>query len=276
MQRAQISLLLASLTVSACSAEVIDAPKGTDGVGTSASSQMIYGTQDQMSTFEMADGHGMLGEGDLTVLMVVDRSGSMAAPWDGSTKWQIARSSLDAAIVGVEDQVTIGALFFPMGDDCGVLPFSDPSHIHFQKGALFQKELSDFSQELGGGTPLYAALLHADDAVNQAVMDGALERRLRVVVVTDGEPNCSGTEEEMVEVTDGWREMGVDVRVMGLPGSETAARFLDRLAGKEVSETDPYVAPPTVVNTETSAEDTGYVAPSNSDDVDDSLHVVVR
>jgi hypothetical protein len=226
--------------------------------------------------YSTASVSGSLGAGDLTVLMIVDRSGSMGEPCDGSTKWQIARSSLDAAIVGVEDQVTIGALFFPMEEECEVVPFQDPRHIQFQKGALFQQELDEVSDELGGGTPMYAAFLRANQAIEQAAMDGALEQRMRVVVVTDGEPNCSGMEDELVFMADTWREIGVDVRVMGLPGSQYASQLLDRIAGKEVSETDPHVPPPTVVDTTVDAQESGYVAPTDSDDVDDSLYVIVR
>ena len=40
-----------------------------------------------------------LGTGDLSVLMVVDRSGSMADSWEGVPKWQVAQSALEQAHV---------------------------------------------------------------------------------------------------------------------------------------------------------------------------------
>jgi hypothetical protein len=208
--------------------------------------------------------------------MVVDRSGSMGDPWDGSTKWNIVRSALDAAIVGVEDQVTIGTIFFPMDDACDVAPLHDPRQIQLQSGGHFQGLLSQIPDSLGGATPMLAAFSRADEAILQAAADGALDQRFRVVVMTDGMPNCSGLEDEMVAYADGWRAMGIDVRVLGLPGSEQAARLLDRIAGKEVDETAPYVPPPTVVDTSQDSQDTGYVAPSSTGDVEDSLHPIVR
>lgn len=286
MLRPHRPLILASILFSfaGCHVDVIDGSKeevpetpfdGSFEAGDD--SQAIYRSGLGVpSDYSTASNSGSLGQGDLTVLMIVDRSGSMDQPWDGSTKWKIARSSLNAAIIGVEDQVTIGALFFPMEEECEVAPFHDPRHIQFQKGALFQEELAGFTDELGGGTPMYSAFVRANEAIEQAAMDGALDERMRVVVVTDGEPNCSGMENEIVSMADTWREMGVDVRVMGLPGSEYASRLLDRIAGKETSDTDPYVPPPTVVDTSVTSQESGYVAPSSSEDVDDSLHLIVR
>jgi|GEM_PF-2145101 len=241
------------------------------------SSKHIYASKTGWPTdFATAQTDGVLGEGDLTVLMIVDRSGSMSAPWDGSTKWQIVRASLNAAIVGVEKQVTLGALFFPMEEECAVLPFHDPAQIQLQKGELFKQELSEFGDALGSGTPMFAAFLQAHAAIKQAISDGALAGRFRVLLLTDGEPNCTGTEDELVAVADEWRELGAEVRVMGLPGSEQAARLLDRLAGKIVADDAPYVPPPTVIDTGASATDTGYVAPESTGDVDDSLELMVR
>ena len=280
-------LLLSSALASGCVIE----PVGTTESGTSATKSDtgtpfgdelvlrdgdigdIYGSRrNEPVGFSRAQEQGALGKGDLTVLMVVDRSGSMSGSWDGASKWEIARSSLSAAINGVEDQVTIGALFFPQGDTCDVAPLEDHRQFQFQSGELFQQRLGGLSDELGGGTPLSEAFLRADDAIMQATSDGALDGRFRVVLVTDGEPTCLGNSDDLVDMANNWRELGVEVHVMGLPGSEAAARLLDRIAGKETSDESP---PPSSWDAEPDSG-SGYIAPQNQADVDDSLHAIVR
>lgn len=223
---------------------------------------------------------GAFGEGDLTVLMVVDRSGSMHDHWHGAPKWQIAQKALDQAIVGVEQELTIGALLFPLKSDCEVLPMSDPAQIPFQRGASFQTRWKDSEvSRPAGATPLGEAFRQAHAAVLQAESRGLLEKRFRVVVITDGEPTCDEDPEELVAYADTWRDMGVEVRVMGLPGSSAAAALLNRIAGVELFEdptTGEVIVPDADTRWDEGDEGSGYVAPPSDGDVDDSLWVVVR
>jgi hypothetical protein len=207
--------------------------------------------------------------------MLVDRSGSMDSDWDGSTRWDITRAALHQAIVGVEREVTVGALFFPLVDDCAVLPLSDARQFQLQRGDLFQEKLGQLGEANGGGTPMVQAFLRADDAVQQAIADGALEGRLRVVLLTDGEPNCSVDTEMLVTLADSWRDAGVEVFVMGLPGTEQARVLLDRIAGKEIVAGEP--EGPQDTTWEVGQQGGGAaIAPDSQDDVDQSLEAAVR
>lgn len=223
---------------------------------------------------------GAFGEGDLTVLMVVDRSGSMHDHWEGTPKWQIAQRALDQAIIGVEKELTIGALLFPLQGDCEVLPLNDPAQIPFQRGASFQTRWKDSAvSRPAGSTPLGEAFRQAHAAVLQAQERGLLEKRFRVVVITDGEPTCGEHPDELVAYADSWRALGVEVRVMGLPGSAAAAILLNRIAGQELFEdptTGEIVVPDADTKWDEGDEGSGYVAPPSDEDVDDSLWVIVR
>src|SRR5690606_21068217 len=84
------------------------------------------------------------------------------------------------------------------------------------------------------------AFARADDAIAKAEHCGLLEGHFRVVVVTDGEPNCGTDPNQLVAYAQKWRDKGVEVHVLGLPGSAAAARLLDRIAG--VGGTDEHVA----------------------------------
>lgn len=220
-----------------------------------------------------------LGSGDLTVLMVVDRSGSMADLWEGVPKWHIAQSALEQALVGVEEELTIGALQFPLHADCEVVPLSDPDQIAFQRGDLFRDRwMQSKVSEPSGATPLGEAFRQAHMAILHAEEAGLLAQRFRVVVITDGEPTCGEYPDDLVAYADQWREMGVDVRVMGLPGSAPAARLLNRIAGVELFEdpTTGEVVVPEPGDRWEVGDDTGYVEPPSRDDVDGSLHAAIR
>lgn len=282
-------LLFGAAVLSACSGQVLDgtqsqepaAPSAADGaaeglggqVGQPSPEAHIYASPSR-SRLSYDEAVGSLGEGDLTVLMVVDRSGSMATDWDGSTKWDITKASLQQAIIGVEKQVTVGAIFFPLDEECTTPQLSDPRQFQFQRGDLFQQKVAGLAGATGGGTPMMAAFLEADIALQQAIEDGALAGRLRVVVLADGEPNCLSDEELLVSLADSWREAGIEVFVMGLPGTEAARRLLDRIAGK-VGEADP-TAPPTRTWEEGDQGGGISIAPEDSADVDESLSHAVR
>lgn len=145
----------------------------------------------------------------------------------------------EQALVGVETELTIGALQFPLHGDCEVVPLSDPDQIEFQRGHHFRdRRMRSKVSEPNGATPLGEAFRQAYVAVLHAQEVGLLERRFRVVVITDGEPTCGEDPDDLVAYADQWREMGVDLRVMGLPGGAVAAHFLNRIAGVELFE-DP-------------------------------------
>jgi len=264
-----VAALMISLTASGCTLGTA-AESELDGDGASE-----QGPGGSSGAFAATDG-------PLTVLMIVDRSGSMAQDWEGTPKWQIARDAVSHAIVGVEDQLTAAALLFPIPESCTVEPLNHPSQIDFQQGGDFLEAWQANGQvsSPGGSTPLGEAFRQADAAIEQARQEGRLEGRFRVVLVSDGAPSCYSSEQEVVDRANSWREAGIDVRVMGLPGSSEAAALLNRIAGEEVYE-DPDTGEVVVPDSDASwTEDpngsTGYIEPESSGDVDDSFYHAVR
>lgn len=171
------------------------------------------------------------GTGDLTVLLVFDKSSSMLFDWDGQTRWQVANESLRAALDGVLDELTIGVIRFPLTTRCGVPEFDSGEQIDFTSGREFVQLWQSMEHKLESlGTPLGAALGVADRAIGVAREDGRLEQRFRVVLVTDGEPNCGESVDVMLHQVVTWYEQGVETMVIGLPGSDTATSLLDSLA----------------------------------------------
>src|SRR5690606_16989815 len=137
------------------------------------------------------------------------------------------------------EELTIGALLFPMEAGCNVAALHEPGQIDFQRGGSFQEEWADSAVSCpAGSTPLGEAFRQADSAILQAEELGLLEQRFRVVVRTDGEPTCGEDAEELVAYAVLWREEGVEVRVMRAPGSAGDAALLSRIAGVDLFE-DP-------------------------------------
>ncbi len=186
---------------------------------------------------DSADGEGgggfELGHGDLTLLVVFDKSGSMEDPWDERTKWQVANESLMKAIDPVIDNLTLGTIFFPQpAGGCDVEPLTSELQIGYKTGRAFRSywEQTEETRVPDGSTPLERALRQADLAVEQGCELGLLDDRFRVVLVTDGMPTCGDNPTAIVELVADWNLAGVETWVMGLPGSDSAKALLDAIA----------------------------------------------
>jgi hypothetical protein len=181
-----------------------------------------------------ADGEGIaLGQGDLTLLVVFDKSGSMDGVWDERTKWQVANESLMKAIDPVIDNLTLGTIFFPQpAGGCEVVPLSSEQQIGFRTGRDFRSywQETQASRVPDGSTPLERSLQMADLAIEEGCRIGLLNDRFRVVLVTDGEPTCGDDLTAIVELVADWNRAGVETWVMGLPGSDPAKTLLDAIA----------------------------------------------
>lgn len=182
-----------------------------------------------------------LGDGDLTLLVIFDKSGSMAAPWDLRTRWQAASDAMIAGFAPYLDNLTIGAILFPKLSECAVLPFDDAAQIAFVPGRQFISEWVEDAclNQPEGATPMQLAFEVADQALNDAGTLGLLADRFRVLVVTDGEPNCETEPELLPGFAQRWHdELGVETWVIGLPGSEGAGALMDAIA--EAGGTEQY------------------------------------
>jgi hypothetical protein len=201
-----------------------------------------------------------LGFGDLTVLALFDRSVSMGDPWEGEPRWQAASNAFLAGLRGYESSITLGAVLFPQAAECDVAPLTDPRQLPFQSGTSFVAAWTAAPQNRfpTGGTPLGPAFERADEVITQAESYGLLasNRRFRVAVITDGRPNCGTDESRVFFLARRWRALGVEIHVIGLPGSEEARSFLDELAA---------------------IGGTGFSnAPQTSDEAEDDFVVVIK
>jgi hypothetical protein len=173
-----------------------------------------------------------LGAGDLTLLVIFDKSGSMADGWDERSKWQVANDSFMKAIEPVIENLTIGTIFFPQPDGCAVAPLDSGLQMSYAPGPQFVKSWQETAATRGpqGSTPLELSFRYADLAIERGCGFGLLDDRFRVVLITDGEPTCNDDTEAVIGLAAEWQAIGVETWVMGLPGSSGAAELLDAIA----------------------------------------------
>ncbi len=174
-----------------------------------------------------------VSSGPLTVLVIMDKSGSMAEPWDARSKWQVANEAFSKAIEDILDNLTIGAILFPQPDGCGVAPLSSGQQFDFQPGKAFADrwQATAESRSPAGSTPLGRAFQEADLHIEKACNDGLLDGHFRVIILTDGQPTCGEDPELFTRLPKEWRLLGIQTLVFGLPGSQNAADLLDSIAG---------------------------------------------
>jgi hypothetical protein len=133
------------------------------------------------------------------LMFVIDRSGSMSyvldedrLPGAGETdRWTVLRDGLAQTLTGFDQQISMGAKFFPrpaaspVGDDvsCDLLPGVDIEPKPGNANAIVKVFNDTFPK---GGTPTAQALTAAASHVSQI---RGIARTL--VLATDGAPNCN-------------------------------------------------------------------------------------
>jgi hypothetical protein len=207
---------------------------------------------------------------EVHVLLVIDKSGSMAETPDGfdSDKWTAMKESLSASLSDVRDRIGLGLELYPVSG-CTV-PDGAGVDVAVQPGV---DALPDILSALeatapSGGTPTAKALARA----RAYFMEGegaALTGDKYVLLATDGGPNCNdaascdadactlnlegicpshvdnccdpmesgaGAQAGCLDAGDTQAEIaalaaaGIDTFVVGIPGSETYAASLDSFA----------------------------------------------
>lgn len=165
------------------------------------------------------------------VLVVFDRSLSMAEPWTSSgPKWQVAETALADALAPHASRLVVGALLFPStggSTPSATCPPVDPlaSQFPFDAcGAFLSRWSAAWSApQLLGTTPIDAAFDAADAALVGAGTGTA------VVLLTDGEPTCDGAVPAATRAAS-WSARGIHTWVVGLPGSSAGAAYLSAIA----------------------------------------------
>jgi hypothetical protein len=169
------------------------------------------------------------------VLLVLDRSGSMEEPPDGSTtnesKWQLTVPSLNEVIGNTGAQIQWGLKTFPEGDEayCTVTDAIDVQ-LAANNASAVTGAISTTTPK-GNGTPTGDAMKAAVKYLAQLDAAGDTDQKY-ILLATDGEPSCVGGSETSQEtarpyavqaVTDA-ANAGYHTFVIGVSTTKTNAR----------------------------------------------------
>ncbi len=157
------------------------------------------------------------------LLVIFDRSGSMATVWEvggaSGPRWQLASDALTAAVEPLADRLEVGAILFPSAIEPGALGECSPvdpieAQLDYREGPAFLSAWSALwsSPDVRGSTPIDSAFDSAD-----AALEGS-HTVTAVVLLTDGEPTCMGPV-SAVDRAASWHARGIDTFVIGLPGT---------------------------------------------------------
>ncbi len=129
-----------------------------------------------------------LNRAEPTVLLVLDRSGSMGFTFGRTTRWAALQQSLNAALPPVDETMALGAYIFP-SDDPGLECAAPPNVDLLPRlgNATRIRQLLSSSRPVGG-TPTASAMLVAADAL----LSVRASRSARALILaTDGAPGCN-------------------------------------------------------------------------------------
>lgn len=175
------------------------------------------------------------------VVFVVDRSGSMAAAFDGlppapgeRSRWETLEVAMDDAlsVFGGGGRISVGAKFFPsrsrrpVEDPCAVFAGLD---VDLSPGSA-RGIVSHFSMwDPSGGTPLAPAL---DEAIEALETSGRSDNAQFIVAMTDGAPTCAdgAAADALAAVREAHDTLGIDVFVVGIASTMPEVELLDVMA----------------------------------------------
>lgn len=182
-----------------------------------------------------------LVQGRVEAVFVIDRSGSMAATFDGRpataglpSRWEILQETMRERLSVFDDNPNIlaGGKFFPwrsirpIMDSCAIRPgLETPLGSTGMAGIV--NEFTRFGP--AGGTPVAPATQEALDALLDRADENAAQF---IVIATDGAPTCSrdATAETVEVVTRAHEENGIDVYVIGIASTGPEVALLNQLA----------------------------------------------
>ena len=120
------------------------------------------------------------------VLLVLDRSASMASPTATGSKWMDVVSSLDAVLSDTAMDVNWGVELFPSEGGSGCAANNVAMEPAPGQGTAVLQRIANASPT-GGGTPTADAVRTAGSQLHQ-LADGTQKY---ILLATDGEPNCA-------------------------------------------------------------------------------------
>jgi hypothetical protein len=133
----------------------------------------------------------------VSILLVIDRSGSMADPYGaGQSKWTALELALASALEDAKQSIAFGLELFPYSDDpnpyvCALPQGSASIQVPVGPGeATVPQILARLVKEPAGGTPTAAALGNAYDFFVGGEGQSLVGDKY-VLLATDGGPNCN-------------------------------------------------------------------------------------
>lgn len=197
--------------------------------------------------------------GPTSLVVVFDRSASMLAEYQGTTRGALGISALETALSQRIPELSVGGLFYPSeppqacpcdqnnpnhwipGPEacclaetqtvCSVNPLGSPDQIGIGSTTSYLGALRERVQQspTNGGSPLSLAFQYAGDALSAL----PVEERLALIVVSDGQADCSTDPDAAAKVLEGmqrWNSARVPSYVIGWASDTTTQMQLDALA----------------------------------------------
>ena len=159
-----------------------------------------------MPEFELLDTAALEETGDLSVALVVDRSGSM-----GGSRMEDTKKAVTNFVKNMDESIEVG-----------LLAFDDTAYVVTPVGSNRNHVLQGISSiQIGGGTSIYSGLQLAGQE-----LEGKQGRKV-VILLSDGEDGSTG----MIDgVLDDLKRRGISVYTIGVGGADT--EYLSYIARK--------------------------------------------
>ncbi|MBN2577078.1 MAG: VWA domain-containing protein [Deltaproteobacteria bacterium] len=160
--------------------------------GATSESGAVYGPDGSCGTSPFSASNRAV-----SILLVIDRSGSMAEPYGADqSKWTVLQLALATALDAAKKSISFGLELFPYSDDpnpyvCALAQGSASIQVPVGPGETTVPQiLARLQKEPAGGTPTAAALANAYDFFVSG--EGQfLAGDKYVLLATDGGPNCN-------------------------------------------------------------------------------------
>lgn len=159
-----------------------------------------------MSEFELLDTATLEETGELSVALVVDRSGSMSG-----SRMEDTKKAVTNFVKTIDESIEVG-----------LLTFDDRAYVATPIGSSRNQVLQGISSiQIGGGTSIYSGLQLAGQE-----LEGKQGRKV-VILLSDGEDGSTG----MIDgVLDELKRKGISVYTIGVGGADT--EYLSYIARK--------------------------------------------
>lgn len=118
------------------------------------------------------------------VMIVLDRSGSMVAEFDGGTRWSKVAEAVKSAVSSLQGNMRWGLAVYPTDNDCGTSASVDVP-VATNNASTIAAKIDSYMP--GGNTPTAEAVKKA----TAALAASTTQNPKYLLLTSDGEPNCT-------------------------------------------------------------------------------------